>query len=93
MTTKRIYVPTAVAAILLVEVPACVTRQTGWIDCTFDRGGMIAQLSKVDLQDQVVGPVDGSPEDAANMGAHVDAGGHAFAAEPRVAADGAAPRR
>jgi hypothetical protein len=56
---------------------------TGWMDCNFDRGGMIAQVDRADIEDQAVGPRDGSSWEAANAVAHVDAGSDAFAAEPR----------
>jgi hypothetical protein len=54
---------------------------------------MIAQLGTVDLEDQVVGRLDGSSGEPADAGPRVDAGGDASAAEPRVEADPAAPGR
>lgn len=93
MTAKPIYVLTAVAGSFLAGLLACATRQKGSIDCRFDRGGMIAQLGTVDLEDQVVGRLDGSSGEPADAGPRVDAGGDASAAEPRVEADPAAPGR
>jgi hypothetical protein len=82
MIAKPIYVLTAVAGIFLVGCLACATRQMGSIDCRFDRGGMIGQVGRVDLEDRVANRFDGSSGEGADEGARVDAGGDASAGEP-----------